>query len=137
MSIHNWQHSLNIGISLLQEWWRWHYYSHTDYLCLNIHQVTFITTLEAHISKTKQDRNKRIADSESRHLDDCMWLRGRPICKSNIHAQRDAPKQFYLPPYYLKQVIINKLWNKTESFITKVSLKSLIFIISNSTERWE
>ncbi len=87
------RHNLNIGIPLLQEWWRWHYYSQPDKPGLNIHQVTFYyLTLEAHISKTINDRNKRISDSESGHLEDYIWLWGRAICKRNIHAHRDAQK---------------------------------------------
>ncbi len=33
--------NLIIRIPLLQEWWRWHCYSHPHYLCLNLHQVPF------------------------------------------------------------------------------------------------
>ncbi len=61
---------LIIGISLLQEGWRWHCYSQPAKLCLNVYQVTFdYSTLKAHISETTNDRNKRISDSESRHID--------------------------------------------------------------------
>ncbi len=49
------KHNLIIGIPLLQEWRKC--YSHLNYLCLNVHQVTFdYPTLEAYISKTKNDR---------------------------------------------------------------------------------
>ncbi len=61
---------LIIGISLLQEGWRWHCYSHPAKLCLSAHKVTFdYSTLKAHISKTTNDRNKQIPDSENRQLD--------------------------------------------------------------------
>ncbi len=63
------KHNPIIGITLLQVWWRWHCYSHPNYLCLNLHQVTFDnSTVEAYISNTKNDRNKRISDSESLYL---------------------------------------------------------------------
>ncbi len=79
------KHNVIIGIPLLQEWWRWHCFSHPDYLCLNVDQVTFYySPLEVHISKTKNDWNKWISDSESRHLDDYTWLSGRSIFRSNI-----------------------------------------------------
>ncbi len=64
------RHILIIGISLLQEGWRWHCHSHPTKLCLSAYQVTFdYSTLKAHISKTTNDRNKQISDSESRHLE--------------------------------------------------------------------
>ncbi len=64
------RHILIIGISLLQEGWRWHCYSHSAKLCLSIHKVTFdYSTLKAHIWKTTNDRNKWISDSESRHFE--------------------------------------------------------------------
>ncbi len=63
------------GIPLLLEWWKWHCYSHPNYLCLNIHQITFYySTLKAHISTNKNDRNKQISDIQSRHLEDYIWL---------------------------------------------------------------
>ncbi len=63
------RHILIIGISLLQEGWRWHCYSHPARLYLSAYQVTFdYSTLKAHISKTTIDRNKQISDSESKHL---------------------------------------------------------------------
>ncbi len=62
----------------------------------------FINHIWKLISRTKNDRNKQISDSESRHLEDYICLRGSAIYKSNIHAQRDAQKRFYLPLYYLK-----------------------------------
>ncbi len=59
------KHSLIIEIPLLQEWWRWHCYSHPNYLCQNVHQVTFdYSNLEAYILHVKNDRNKWISDSE-------------------------------------------------------------------------
>ncbi len=64
------RHVLIIGISLLQEEWRWDCYSHSAKLCLSVYQVTFdYSTLKAHILKTTIDRNKQISDSESRHLE--------------------------------------------------------------------
>ncbi len=96
------RHILIIGISLLHEGWRWHYYSHSAKLCLCVYQATFdYSTLKVHISKTTNDRNKQISDSEYRHLVDYICVRGSAIYKSNIHVQRDAQKQFYLPLYYL------------------------------------
>ncbi len=93
------KHNLIIGMPLLQEWWRWHCYSHPDYLCLNIEQVNFdYSTLEAQISKIKNDRNKQISDSESRHLVDYIWVRWRSICIINIYVQRDAQKHYFIYP---------------------------------------
>ncbi len=64
------RHILIIRISLLQEGWKWHCYSHPDKLCLSVYQVTFdYSTLKAHISQTTNDRNKCISDSESKHLE--------------------------------------------------------------------
>ncbi len=40
--------------------------------------------------------------SESRYLEVFIWLRRSSTFKSNIHAQNDVQKQFYLPPYFLK-----------------------------------
>ncbi len=102
------KHNLIIGISLLQ----WHCYLYPDFLCLNIQQVTIdYPTLEAHISRTKINRNKWISDSESRHIEGYRWLRGRSICTSNIHAQRDVQKHvFYLAPYYLKLGAWTRFW---------------------------
>ncbi len=63
------RHILIVGIWLLQEGWRWHCYSYPAKLCLSAYQATFdCSTLKAHISKTTNDRNKQISDSESRHL---------------------------------------------------------------------
>ncbi len=99
------RHILILEISLLQEGRRWHCHSHTAKLCLSVYQVTFdYSTLKVHISKTRNDRNKQISDSESRHLDDYIWLRGRSICTNNIDvcAKRCTETLFYLPQYYLK-----------------------------------
>ncbi len=91
------KHNLIIGIPLLQEWLRWHCYSHPNYLCLNLHQVTFdYSTLEAYISKTKNDRNKQISDTESWHLERNIWLRTESKCTNNIHAQRDVQKRCFI-----------------------------------------
>ncbi len=90
------KHNLIIGIPLLQKWWRWHCYSHTDYICLNVHQVTFYySALEAYISKTKKDRNKLISDSESWPF---SWLRKGSHCTNTMHAQRDAQKHCFIYP---------------------------------------
>ncbi len=56
------------------------------------------STLEAHISNTKNDRNKQISDSKSRHIEYYTWLRGRSICKCNIHVQRDAQRPALIYP---------------------------------------
>ncbi len=62
------RHILIIVISLLQERWRWHCYSHPTKLCLSAYHDTFdYSTLKAHISKPTNDRNKQISDSESKH----------------------------------------------------------------------
>ncbi len=62
------RHILIIRILLLQDRWRWHCYSHLAKLGLSVYQVTFdYSTLKAHISKSTNDRNKRISDSESRY----------------------------------------------------------------------
>ncbi len=64
------RHILINRISLLQDGWRWHCYSHPAKLCLSVYEVTFdYSTLKAHISKTTNDRKKRISDSEYRHLE--------------------------------------------------------------------
>ncbi len=66
---------------------------------LNAEQVTFdYSTLKARISKTTNDRNKRISDSESRHLGDHICLRGSDSYKNNIHVQRDAQKHCFIYP---------------------------------------
>ncbi len=105
------KHNLIFGIPLLQECWRWHCYSHSNYLWLNMHQATFdYSNLEAYISKTKNDRNKQISDSESWHLGGYSWLKTGSKCTNNIHAQRDVQKHcfFFLPLYYLKLIFIAK-----------------------------
>ncbi len=82
---------LIIGISLLQEGWRWHWYSHPAKLYISASQVTLdYSTLKAHISKTTNDRNKQISDSEWRHLAGPHVVRKDSSCTDNIHAQRDA-----------------------------------------------
>ncbi len=64
------RHILIIGISLFQEEWGWHCYSHPAKLDLSVYQVTFdYSTSKAHISNTTNDTNKQISDSESRHLE--------------------------------------------------------------------
>ncbi len=85
-----------IRISILQEGWRWHCYSHSAKLCLSAYKVTFeYSTLKAHISKTTNDRNQQISDSESRHLDGTTYLRLDSSCTNNIHGQRDAQKHCF------------------------------------------
>ncbi len=92
--------NLIIGIPLLQEWLRWHCYSHLNYLSLNVHQVTSdYSTLEAYISKTKNIRNKRISNSEFCHLEGCTLLRKGSNYTNNIHAQRDAQKHCFIYPH--------------------------------------
>ncbi len=94
------KHNLIFGIPLLQEWWRWHCYLHLNYICLNIHQATFdYSNLEANISKTKNDRNKRISDSESWHLGGNIWVKRGSHCTKNIHAQRDVQKHCFIYPH--------------------------------------
>ncbi len=85
------KHNLIIGIPLLQYWWRWHCYSHPNYPCLNVHQATFnYSNWEAYISKTKNDGNKQISDSESWHIEHYTSVRKGSNCTNNIHAQRDV-----------------------------------------------
>ncbi len=91
------KHNLIIWIPFLQVWSRWHSNSHPDYLSLNLHQVTFdYSTLEAYISKTKNDRNKQISDSESWHIEGFTWLWWGYNSTNNIHAQRDAQKHCFI-----------------------------------------
>ncbi len=93
------KHNLIFGIPWLQEWWRWHCYSHLNYLCLNMHQATFdYSTLEAYILKTKNDRKKWISDSESWHLGCYTWLKTISNCTNNIHVQRDSQKHCFIYP---------------------------------------
>ncbi len=88
-----------ISISVLV-WWIWHSYLHPNYLCLNVHQVTFdYSTLEAYISKTKNDTNKRISDSKSWHLVGFIRLRRGYNCRNNIHVQRDARSTVLFTPF--------------------------------------
>ncbi len=90
------KHNLIIGIQFFQVGWRWHSYSHSNYVCLN---VTFdYSTLEAYFSKTKNDRNKQISDPESWHIEGFTRLRQRYNCTNNIHAQRDAQKHCFIYP---------------------------------------
>ncbi len=51
------------------------------------------SNLEAHISKTTNERNKQISDSESRHLEDITVLKVDSICTI---TQGCAEEQFYL-----------------------------------------
>ncbi len=91
------KHNLIIGIPLLQEWWRWHCYSHTNYFCLNIHQVTFdYSNLEAYISKTKNHRNKQFSNFASWHIEGYTWLRRESNFTNNIHVQRDVQKHCFI-----------------------------------------
>ncbi len=64
------------------------------------------STLKAHISKTTNARNKRISDSESRHLEGTKYLRMNSSCTNNTCAKRCAEALFYLPPYYLKNLYV-------------------------------
>ncbi len=91
------RHILIIGISLLQEGWRWHCYSHPPKLCHSAYQITVdYSNLKVHISKTTNDRNKQISDSESRHLEGTtQW---DSSCANNIHVQRDAQKYCFIYP---------------------------------------
>ncbi len=83
------KHNLIIGIPFLQAWWRWHCYSHPNYLCRNIHQVTFdCSTLEVYIANTK---------NVSWHLEGDKWLRSN--CTNSIHVQRDAHKHYFIYPH--------------------------------------
>ncbi len=53
------RHNLIIGISLLQEGWRWHCYSHPDKLCLNVFHWQWQTFQgQAHSTKVKNAYNK-------------------------------------------------------------------------------
>ncbi len=90
------RHILIIGISLLQEGWRWHCCSHPAKLCLSAYQVTFdYSTLKTHISKTTNDRNKRISDSESRLIEG-KYITKDSSFSNNIHAKRDAQKHCFI-----------------------------------------
>ncbi len=70
------RHILIIGISLLQDGWRWRCYSHPTKLSLSVYKVTFdYSTSKDYISETTNDKNKRISDSESRHLEGTTQLK--------------------------------------------------------------
>ncbi len=57
-------------------------------LCLNVYHVTFVdSTLDGHISKSKNDRNKQIPD---------ILLRKDYISTIDKHAQRDAQKHSFI-----------------------------------------
>ncbi len=105
-SIYNWQTQPNywnniftgrVKMTLL--------YWHPNYLCLNVHQLTFdYSTLEAYSSK-QNERNKQISDSESWHLEGFTRLRQGYSWTNNIHVQRDVQKHsFIYPCTTLKQV---------------------------------
>ncbi len=98
------RHILIIGISLLQEGWRWHCYSHLAKLCLSVYHVTFdYSTLKAHISNTTNDRNKWISDSESRHLEGSTLLWKDSSC--TIMCKGMCRSSFIYPhTTYLKSV---------------------------------
>ncbi len=101
------RHILIIGISLLQEGWRWHCYSDPAKLCLSASDVTLdYSTLKAHILKTTNDRHKQILDSESRHLEGTTSLRKDSSCTNNIHEQRDAQKHCTTPRTTLKRLYV-------------------------------
>ncbi len=107
------RHILIIGISLLQERWRWLCYSHRAKLCLSVYNVTFdYSTLKAHISKTANDRNKQISDSESKHLDGTTQLRRYSSCTNKIHVERMSRSTAY---YIKSALIITKVVNRTFS----------------------
>ncbi len=55
------------------------------------------STLKAHISKTTNDRNKWISDSEFRQLVDDICV-GDVLSKGNIHPQKDAQKHCFIFP---------------------------------------
>ncbi len=87
------KYNLIFGILLLQEWWIWHCYSHPNYLWLNKPGHFDYLTLEAYISKTKNDRNKQISDSENWH--DVGYKKGSHFT-NNIHVQKDAKKHYFI-----------------------------------------
>ncbi len=64
-----------------------------------MHQATFdYSTLKAYISKTENNRNKWISDSNSWHLKGYnVWRKGSK-CTNNIHAQNDAQKHCFIYP---------------------------------------
>ncbi len=81
-------------------------------LCLSSYQGTFdYSTLKAHISKTTNDRNKQISDTESVKLKDSS-------CTNNIHAQREAQKHCFI--YYLTTLItynLQDVWTQNQKSI--------------------
>ncbi len=68
-------------------------------------------------SKTKNDRNKWISDSESWHLGGYTWLTKGSNCTNNIHVQRDAQKHcFVYPRTTLNTAIVGK-WYKVVNML--------------------
>ncbi len=74
-------------------------------------QVTFdYSNLKAHISKTTNNRNKLISDSESKLLGDYICLRKSAIYKNNIHVQRDAEKHCFIYTRTTLNAFLNQLY---------------------------
>ncbi len=67
-------------------------YSHPDKLCLNVYHVTFdYSNLDAHTSKTKNDKNKQISYFESN------YGLGKILYNWHTWTEGCAEVQFYLP----------------------------------------
>ncbi len=93
MSICNWQIQTNYWNTIITRG----AYSHPDKL---YYVILYYSTLEAHISKTKTDRNKQISDSDSWRyyiVTEGLYLYNWHTCTEGC-----AEARFYLPTYYLK-----------------------------------
>ncbi len=96
-------------------------------LCLNVHQVMFdYSSLEAHISKSKNDRNKQISDLESRFLESSKQLRSGSIC-TNI-MQWCAEVVIYLRTTLRKYIRTHFLLNCIVSYRVSHILCSCVTI---------
>ncbi len=57
-----------------------------------------------------------------------LKIQGRANCKSNIDAQRDAQKDFYLPPYYLKATFSVRCMTFKNFHIRSNNMKVLVIL---------
>ncbi len=87
--------------------------------------VTFdYSTLKAHISKTINDRNKWISDSESRHLDGTKQL-GRILVVQITYMRKEMRRSTVLfTPYYLKWCSFLEI-----SCLSDVPLRSVAYVV--------
>ncbi len=95
------KHNLIVGIPWLQEWWRWHCYSHPNYLCLNLHNATLITQRWKLLSW----KLKRIEKKDFTHIGGYTLLMKGSNCTNNIHAPRDVQKHCFIYPRTTLRII--------------------------------